>query len=138
MGFPMVKPMKQYNRHASMQDTRRELCAEEEGAYVQERLDAKHVHEVLVQEYMHDYSLSELMDMIGYGCEDEPAIVEAYERLSAELDRQYREENEDKLWDFYRTYIEGKAASDIEPEDWDWFSDYHKDVYGFRPHFLSL
>lgn len=105
---------------------------------MQERLDAKHAHEVLVQEYMHDYSLSELLDMIGYGYEDEPAIIEAYERLDAEFQRQYYEENVDKLWDFYHTYIEGKAASDIDPEDWDWFSDYHKDVYGFRPHFLSL
>ena len=126
--------MKQYNRHASMQDTRKELCAEEEGAYVQERLDAQHAHEALVQEYMHDYSLSELLDMIGYGYEDEPAIIEAYERLDAELQRQYYEENVDKLWAFYREHLENNP--DADGYDWDYFSDWHKDVYGFRPHYL--
>lgn len=127
--------MKQYNRQASEQNTRKELRAEEEGAYVQERLDAEHVHEVLVQEYMHNYSLNELMDMIGYGYEDEPAIIMAYRRLSEELDRQYYEENYRELWAFY----EAHKSEPIEGEDswWDFFSDWHKDVYGFRPHYLS-
>lgn len=136
MGFPMVKSMKQYNRQASEQNTRKELRAEEEGAYVQERIDARETDRLLVKYYMDNYSSAELLDMIGYGSEDEKALWRAYERKEAEEQERYREENEDKLWDFYRTYIEGKKASDIAPEDWDWFSDYHKDVYGLRPHYL--
>lgn len=128
--------MKQYNRQASEQNTRKELRAEEEGAYVQERIDARETDKLMVQYYMDNYSSAELLDMIGYGSEDEEVLWKAYEHKEAEEQERYREENEDKLWDFYHTYIEGKKASDIDPQDWDWFSDYHKDVYGFRPHHL--
>lgn len=103
---------------------------------MQERLDARETDRLMVQYYMDNYSSAELLDMIGYGSENEEALWKAYECKEAEEQERYREENEDKLWDFYRTYIEGKKASDIDPQDWDWFSDYHKDVYGFRPHYL--
>ena len=126
--------MKQYNRHASMQNTRRELRTEEEGAYVQERLDARETDRLMVQYYMDNYSSAELLDMIGYGSDDEKALCEAYERKEAEEQERYRKENEDKLWAFYREHLENNP--DADGYDWQWFSDWHKDVYGFRPHYL--
>lgn len=54
-------------------------------------------------------------------------------QLKALEDEKYREENEGKLIEFFKKHIEGKSWNDIHPEDWDFYSDFHKDVYGFRP-----
>ena len=43
----------------------------------------------------------------------------------------YRIENEPKLWEFY-----DKHKNEPLGDWWDWFSDWHKDVYGVRPHYL--
>ena len=56
-----------------------------------------------------------------------------YEKLSAILDERYREENQEKFNAFYAEHIEGKEWEDIDPEIWGFYSDWHKDMYGFRP-----
>lgn len=52
----------------------------------------------------------------------------------AEEQARYKEENEPKLQQFFHKYIEGKSFDEIDPNNWDWYSDWHKDVYGYRPH----
>ena len=56
-----------------------------------------------------------------------------YGRLNAVLDERYREENQTAFDAFYAEHIEGKSWEEIEPETWDCYSDWHKDMYGFRP-----
>ena len=56
-----------------------------------------------------------------------------YEKLSAILDERYREENHERFDALYAKHIEGKEWEDIDPEIWDFYSDWHKDMYGFRP-----
>ena len=56
-----------------------------------------------------------------------------YCRLTDELDRRYREEHQEAFDNFYTEHIKGKKWEDINPEDWDFYSDWHKDMYGFRP-----
>jgi hypothetical protein len=58
---------------------------------------------------------------------------EEYSTLSAVLDERYREENQTAFDDFYAEHIEGKKWEEIDPEDWSFYSDWHKDMYGFRP-----
>ena len=60
----------------------------------------------------------------------------AYERfceLTAKRDQEFFEDNIEHLEDFFNKHIKGKEFSEIAPEDWDYYSDYHKDVYGYRP-----
>lgn len=57
-----------------------------------------------------------------------------YSKLGAILDERYREENQSAFDAFYAKHIEGKSWEEIDPEAWDLYSDWHKDMYGFRPH----
>lgn len=57
-----------------------------------------------------------------------------YGRLNAVLDDRYRAENQAEFDAFYAEHIEGKTWEEIDPEDWEYYSDWHKDMYGFRPH----
>lgn len=56
-----------------------------------------------------------------------------YEELNAILDERYREENQAAFNAFYAEHIEGKSWEEIDPENWQFYSDWHKDMYGFRP-----
>ena len=51
----------------------------------------------------------------------------------------YRFENEPKVREMFHKYFEGKTWEEIRNdkflyEMWDSYSDYHKDVFGYRPH----
>lgn len=54
--------------------------------------------------------------------------------LCAVLDERYRAENQSAFDAFYAKHIEGKSWEEIDPEAWGFYSDWHKDMYGFRPH----
>lgn len=56
-----------------------------------------------------------------------------YTRLNDILDERYRAENQNEFNAFYEKHIKGKSYDEIRPEDWDFYSDWHKDMYGFRP-----
>lgn len=58
---------------------------------------------------------------------------EDYSRLRAVEDERYRERYQDEFDAFYEAHIKGKKWEDIDPEDWGAYSDWHKDMYGFRP-----
>ena len=61
---------------------------------------------------------------------------EEYSKLSYILDERYREENQTTFDAFYKKHIEGKNWEEIDPEAWSFYSDWHKDMYGFRPKFI--
>ncbi len=52
----------------------------------------------------------------------------------AEEEARYRAENEPKIRQYFAEHIEGKAWEEIDQECWDFYSDWHKDVFGYRPH----
>lgn len=54
-------------------------------------------------------------------------------KLTAILDERYRERNQSAFDAFYAKHIEGKAWEEIDSEAWEFYSDWHKDMYGFRP-----
>ena len=56
-----------------------------------------------------------------------------YNDCNAVLDERYVEENQAAFDAFYAEHIEGKSWEEIDPEDWGFYSDWHKDMYGFRP-----
>jgi hypothetical protein len=56
-----------------------------------------------------------------------------YSEFGAILDERYREENQSAFDAFYAKHIEGKSWEEIDPEAWQFYSDWHKDMYGFRP-----
>ncbi len=62
-----------------------------------------------------------------------------YETVNAVEDDEYREENEDKVRAFFKEHFEGKTWEEIRnnPElydAWGYYSDWHKDCFGYRPH----
>ena len=77
--------------------------------------------------------LSELLDTTPSGTELWDTAYFRYCELSAKQHREYRANNSDKLKAFYDEHIANKAWDDIDPEAWNWYSDYHKDVFGYRP-----
>ena len=56
-----------------------------------------------------------------------------YEKLCAIQDQRYRQSYVDRLTNFYLEHIEGREWHDVDPDMWDIYSDWHKDVYGHRP-----
>lgn len=46
---------------------------------------------------------------------------------------EYRESNQAEFDKFYKENIQGKSWNEIDPEDWQFYSDWHKDMYGYRP-----
>jgi hypothetical protein len=56
-----------------------------------------------------------------------------YNKLSAILDERYRAENQASFDAFYEKHIKGRSWEEIDQEAWDFYSDWHKDMYGYRP-----
>ena len=80
--------------------------------------------------------LSNILDTVP-PCEDAwDAAYSEYKKLSAVLDERYREEHQAEFDAFYEKHIKGKKWEDIDPDAWDCYSDWHKDMYGFRPHII--
>lgn len=77
----------------------------------------------------------ELMNILDMQMMDDAwdEAYKEYNRLNAVLDERYREENQADFDAFYTEHIKGKSWEEIDPEDWGFYSDWHKDVYGFRP-----
>lgn len=44
----------------------------------------------------------------------------------------------EKLLKFYKKYIKGKKLDKINPEDWEFYKDFHEEVLGFKPSFLKF
>lgn len=75
--------------------------------------------------------ISSLMDSRDYASDMWSTLYEIYNWYCAVDDDEYREEN---MADF-RAY----EARMNEPDfDWDYYSDWHKDMFGYRPHFRAI
>lgn len=75
--------------------------------------------------------LSKILDM-GISDKWDDAYTE-YMTINDELDRRYREENQAAFNAYYNKYIKGKTFEEIGPETFSFYSDWHKDMYGYRP-----
>ena len=58
---------------------------------------------------------------------------------AAEEEEKFSRENQPKVREYFEKYFEGKTWEDISQseeliERWDFYSDWHKDAYGYRPH----
>ena len=61
-----------------------------------------------------------------------------YEELSFKEHEQYKAESLPKLKEFYNEHISGKTFDTVDEDDWDFYSDFHKDVFGYRPRGFSF
>lgn len=77
--------------------------------------------------------LSKKLDTIWCGSPEWDTTYDEYCKINAELDKRYREENIEKFEQFFYRHIYGKKWSEIDPEILDSYSDWHKDMFGYRP-----
>ncbi len=76
---------------------------------------------------------TKMMRNFGY-CDDfTEADYDEYCRLEAISHDEYRQREEPKLLEYFEKHIKGKSWEEIDQDRWDWYSDWHKDVYGRRP-----
>lgn len=60
-------------------------------------------------------------------------LYKEYVNINGVLDERYRERNQEAFNSFYDKHIKGKTWEEIKQADWDFYSDWHKDMYGYRP-----
>ena len=75
--------------------------------------------------------LSKILDST-FGVEWDSAYDE-YTIINDELEKLYREENQAKFDAYYNKHIKGKTFEEIDSETFNFYSDWHKDMYGYRP-----
>ena len=75
-------------------------------------------------------TIQSMDDFLEWILVNKPELV--YNRKESQ--RKYREENEPKIRAYFAKYIEGRPWDEIDPQDWEFYSDWHKDVFGYRPH----
>lgn len=81
--------------------------------------------------------IRELCVILDKGNTDEwDDAYDEYIELNAILDERYREENQEAFDAFYAKHIQGKRREEIDDDTWSAYSDWHKDMYGFRPKFI--
>ena len=56
-----------------------------------------------------------------------------WEYLDAIEQEEYREKEYPAIEEFFNYHIKGKNIKYIDIAIWDYYSDWHKDVFGFRP-----
>lgn len=79
--------------------------------------------------------ISELSTALCIASGDEwDRLYKEYVNLTNIMDERYRERNQKEFDAFYERHIKGKTWGEIDPEAWQCYSDWHKDMYGFRPH----
>ena len=78
--------------------------------------------------------LSKMLDTMFYGDDARwDSTYNEYCMLNSILDERYREENIEAFEKFFFKHIYGKKWNEIEPEILDSYSDWHKDMFGYRP-----
>lgn len=76
----------------------------------------------------------ELAEILEWGTSEKwDEVYNEYCKIQIILDERYRERNQDSFDAFYKEHIEGKTREEIDPDDWGFYSDWHKDMYGYRP-----
>ena len=64
-------------------------------------------------------------------------LYEEYCELCAIDDREYREEQETQIKEYFEKHIKGKTWQNVDRDRFDFYSDWHKEVYGYRPRTLE-
>lgn len=77
--------------------------------------------------------LSKVLNSVSPADDRWDEAYKEYSYISAVLDDRYREENQEAFNKFYKENIEGKKWEEIDDDTWQWYSDWHKDMYGYRP-----
>lgn len=78
--------------------------------------------------------IRELADILDYGCSDAWDVAyDEYMTLRDIENERFRKKHQAAFDEFYTKYISGKSWEEIDPDDWSTYSDWHKDMYGFRP-----
>lgn len=76
--------------------------------------------------------LTQILD--GYAKGDWGEAYSEYTKLNAILDERYRARNQADFDAYYKEHIKGKTKEEIDEKDWSFYSDWHKDMFGYRPH----
>ena len=84
----------------------------------------------LYKELLAEGTINDVSDFIEWMLHNRSEMIFDY----LEEDKSYREKNEPLIRDYFKLHFEGKEWADIDPENWDFYSDWHKDVFGYRPH----
>lgn len=78
--------------------------------------------------------LEEKMAKSWYFCDEfTEDDYEEYLVLDGIRHKEYREKNEPEITEYFEKHIKGKSWNEIDQDRWDFYSDWHKDVYGYRP-----
>lgn len=77
--------------------------------------------------------LGNILESINPCDNDWDETYKKYFFLESIMDERYRKANQKSFDAFYEEHIKGKTWEEIDPEDWSYYSDWHKDMYGHRP-----
>lgn len=77
--------------------------------------------------------LSKILEYASCGTEEWAKAYDEYFELSAIEQEEYRERELPEITKYFEEYIKGKSWEELDRDRWDWYSDWHKDVFGFRP-----
>lgn len=78
-----------------------------------------------------------------YSKKQSKAIQDLYWLVSNEIDNRYSNAHEGELIAYFNKWFRGKTIEEIRADEelserWNFYSDFHKDVYGYRPRSVSL
>ena len=84
----------------------------------------------LYKELLADGTIENVNDFLEWMLHNRSEMLFNY----IEEQKSYREKNEPLIRDYFARHFEGKTWHQIDPENWQFYSDWHKDVFGYRPH----
>ena len=77
--------------------------------------------------------LGDMLELMNPCDNDWDVTYKKYFFLNSIMDERYREENQEQFDAFYEKNIKGKSWNEIDDETWGFYSDWHKDMFGYRP-----
>ena len=83
-------------------------------------------------------TLAKTLDTVICGSPEWDKAYNRYLELCCKEQDEYRDEHYGKLRQFYEEHIADREWNEIDQGAWDFYSDYHKDVFGYRPRGISF
>ena len=96
------------------------------GLSLNEAVEMAEVENLVAESAYIDFSAEEVRD----------AEEIAFWARVEEEERAYYERNYKPFKEWVNANISGKSIEEIDPRTWDYYSDWHKDIYGFRPRYV--
>lgn len=81
--------------------------------------------------------LGDMLDFMNPCDNDWDVTYKKYFFLKSIMDERYREENQERFDEFYEKNIKDKNWIEIDDDTWSFYSDWHKDMFGYRPRSLE-